>query len=143
MREEGVVRRAYADPLGFATFGIGHLIRRGPLRAEDFIRFGSLSHPATMAKVMRVFKRDLRPFEKAVRQAARRPLPQHKFDALVSLAFNIGVGAFTASTAARRMRAMAGEAMVADGIRMWDRPSILEARREREAKLYTSGVYGL
>jgi lysozyme len=139
-REEGVIRWAYADPLGFATFGIGHLIRRGPLRAEDFVKYGSRAHPATMRKVMRVFRSDLKPFEKAVRRAAGRRLPQHKFDALVSLAFNIGVGGFEGSTVARLLRER--ERGIGEAIRMWDNPAMLRARRDREVALFQRADYG-
>lgn len=140
-REEGVVPYAYPDPLGFATAYIGHLIRRGPLRQEDFVKYGSRAHPATMKQVMTVFRRDLKPFEKAVRKAVGRWLPKWKFDALVSLAFNIGTAGFTNSTAAKRVSDKAGEKAVAEAIMMWDTPSILINRRRREVRLYTTGQY--
>lgn len=41
---------------------------------------------------------DLKRFEAAVSKAVQVPLNQHQFDALVSLTYNIGVGAFQRST---------------------------------------------
>lgn len=134
---------AYNDPAGFATFGVGHLIARRPVNALDRLRFGTKARPSSRAKVMRVFNRDLKPFEAAVRMAAGRELPQHKFDALVSLAFNIGLGGFTGSTAARLCREKAGDENVGDAFLLWDNPSILRPRRERERRLYVDGRYGL
>jgi lysozyme len=140
MREEGVVPYAYRDPIGLVTFGVGHLVqpRHTTITALDRLRYGTKADPKPK-KAVRVFRRDARKFEKAVRWAAQRKLPQHKFDALVSLAFNIGVGGFTESTVARRVRAR--EKGVGEAIRMWDQPSILKPRREREVRLYQDGVY--
>ncbi|ALR01593.1 lysozyme [Xylella fastidiosa] len=44
-------------------------------------------------------------FEPAVRRYVRVPLKQHQFDALVSLSFNIGTGAFHRSTLLRKLNA--------------------------------------
>ncbi len=137
-REEGIVLHAYNDPAGHATFGVGHLIHLGPCTAADFRAWGSKSNPKTPAFAMQVLGWDLKRYEATVREAVGRRLPQHKFDALVSLAFNIGTAGFAGSTAARRVRAKAGNASV---ILMWDNPSILRPRREREALLYRTGQY--
>lgn len=140
MREEGIVPYAYADPIGLATFGVGHLIipRHRGVNALDRLRYGTKDHPK-VEKAGRVFTRDLRPFQRAVRKAAGRKLPQHKFDALVSLAFNIGAGAFADSTVARLVKTR--QVGVGRAILMWDHPAILLGRREREVKLYQTGAY--
>ncbi|WP_230951259.1 lysozyme, partial [Xylella fastidiosa] len=44
-------------------------------------------------------------FEPAVRRYVRVPLKQQQFDALVSLSFNIGAGAFHRSTLLKRLNA--------------------------------------
>jgi len=44
-------------------------------------------------------------FARAVKRCAPVPMYQHEFDAFVSLAYNIGEGAFCNSTAARKLRA--------------------------------------
>lgn len=138
MREEGVIPYAYNDPVGFATFGVGHLIARRPVNALDRLRYGTKDRPKPK-KAVKVFVRDLEAFEAAVRKAAGRVLPQHKFDALVSLAFNIGAGGFLTSTVARRVHAR--QPKVGEAILMWDNPSILRPRREREVELYQHGRY--
>lgn len=43
-------------------------------------------------------KHDLKIFEHAVNNAVKVPLKQNQFDALVSLTYNIGTGAFKNST---------------------------------------------
>jgi lysozyme len=44
---------------------------------------------------------DVQKFEGALRQCVRVPLHQHEYDAFLSLAYNIGSGAFCASTLVR------------------------------------------
>ena len=44
------------------------------------------------------FKHDLAKFEKTVNESVTVPLTQNQFDALVSLTYNIGSGAFKNST---------------------------------------------
>ncbi len=142
IREEGVVPYAYNDPAGHATFGVGHLIHLGRVTLADAENWGTKIRPSSMRRVNRVLRRDLKKYEAAVRLAVGRRLPQHKFDALVSLAFNIGIGAFLWSTVAQRVRVKAGNAKVAEGIRMWNQPAMLKPRREREVLLYRTGQYG-
>lgn len=143
-REEGFVPFAYNDPAipTNATFGVGHMLHPGPVTLRDRLRYGTPKHPRRR-KANRMFKRDLREFERAVREAVGRRLPQHKFDALVSLAFNIGIGGFKGSTAARRVREQAGEFLICAAIEMWDVPAMLADRRRRECDLYANGHYHL
>lgn len=58
-------------------------------------------------------------------------MEQHQFDALVSLCFNIGPGAFAGSTVAKRLKAgdIAG---VAEAILMWNKPAAIISRRQGE-----------
>lgn len=144
MRQEGVVRYAYNDSAGHATFGVGHLIHRGPVTDADRRRWGTPGNPAPMSLVLRTFDKDIRQYEQAVREGVRRRLPQHRFDACVSLAFNIGTGGFKSSTVARELRSkkrgFVGRA--GDAFLLWKRPPELIARRRRERRLFLRGDYG-
>lgn len=71
-----------------ATIGYGHLIKPG----EDF-RGG-----ITEAQAIDLLRADLANAERAVRDNITVPLLQNQYDALVSLAYNIGNGAFAHST---------------------------------------------
>jgi lysozyme len=63
---------------------------------------------------------DVRQFEGALRQCVRVPLHQHEYDAFLSLAYNIGSGAFCGSTLVRMLNA--GDYRGAcDQILRWDR----------------------
>ena len=46
---------------------------------------------------------DVRKFEGALRTCVKVPLHQHEYDAFLSLAYNIGSGAFCASTLVRKL----------------------------------------
>lgn len=153
IREEGSIPYAYEDPdhgphgnlKGWATFGVGHLIEpkhRG-VTAADRKKWGSKQNPKP-ALVRPTLKDDLKDFERAVRVAVKPALRQHEFDALVSLAFNIGIGGFTSSTVVRELNKGRGEGnfrRAADAILRWDNPAMLRPRREREKHLFLTGQY--
>lgn len=71
-----------------ATIGYGHLIKPG----EDF------SKGLTEKEAMDLFHQDVRAAENAVRNYIDVPISQNKFDALVSLTYNIGAGGLKEST---------------------------------------------
>ena len=68
-------------------------------------------------------------------------LTQNQFDALVSLVFNIGIGAFRRSTARRLIVANANDPAIGAAIRKWNRakgrvlPGLV-TRRSDESQLY-------
>jgi lysozyme len=63
---------------------------------------------------------DVQKFEGALKQCVRVPLHQHEYDAFISLAYNIGPGAFCASTLVRRLNAGEYAAACAEILR-WDK----------------------
>ncbi len=140
IREEGVRDYAYNDSEGHATFGVGHLLHRGPVTAADRAKWGTKTHPKPRSLAFKVFREDVAKYEKAVRQTVGRRVSQHQFDAMVSLCFNIGTGGFSKSTVAR-MSQKRKRKQAADAFLMWDNPSVLRPRRERERRLFLSGKY--
>lgn len=144
---EGVIPYAYADSRGFATAWIGHLIRQGPVRAEDYARWGSKAHPADHARILRFFRDvDLVPYEKVVDDAIRArvksghgTLSPSQRGAAVSLTFNVGTGGFAGSTVAKLIRSGAPTRQVADAFMAWDRPREILGRRKSERDQYATG----
>lgn len=139
--EEGFVPWAYNDPANHATFGVGHLLHRGPVTASDRAGWGTKAQPKPRALVERVLREDLAGrYEPALREAVKKPLKPHQFDALLSLCFNIGTGGFKQSTVVRRLNE--GDfAGAADAILMWSKPAILMPRRRRERELFLNAKY--
>ncbi len=87
---EGLRTRAYRCPAGVWTIGYGST---GPQ-----VKDGMAVSPEQAEAILRA---DLVRFEAAVRRHAL-PASQNQYDALVSLAFNIGVAAFARSSLVRR-----------------------------------------
>ena len=79
--------KAYHCPTGILTIGYGHT---GPDVHEDQV----IDQDTATVLMMD----DLTKVEKCINDHVIVPLSQNQFDALVSLTFNIGCGAFTTST---------------------------------------------
>jgi lysozyme len=142
--QEGVRRYAYNDSAGHATFGVGHLLHRGPVTERDRQRWGTPQHPKPLSLVYEVLADDLRKYETGVHHSVGRRMWQHRFDACVSLAFNIGVAGFDSSTVARELRrARKGFGRrAADAFLLWRNPPELLPRRKRERALFLHKRYG-
>src|SRR6478609_4928710 len=95
---EGVRNTAYQDSVGVWTIGVGHTAARGAPIPKKGLTISDAEVDATLA-------RDLVHFEEKVLGAVKVPLNQNQFDALVSLCFNIGEGAFAKSTLVRKLNA--------------------------------------
>ena len=85
---------------------------------------------------------DLKKFEAAVNNAVKIPLNQNQFDALVSLAYNIGTNAFSKSTLVKKLNANDIRG-AADQFDVWvnaggKRMQGLVNRRAREKALFIS-----
>lgn len=96
---EGVRLKAYPDPATGGepwTIGVGHTSVAGPPKVYQGLTI-------TAAECDEILSRDLATFEAAVSKAVTAPLNQNQFDALVSLAFNIGAGAFARSTLVKKL----------------------------------------
>lgn len=89
--EEGFVDHVYLDgpdhKTGNPTIGFGHLKRPGEIFPDRITREEGLA----------LFRSDIARFEQAVNDIGVE-LTQNQFDALVSFAFNVGVGSFVSST---------------------------------------------
>lgn len=98
---EGVRLEAYPDPATGGepwTVGVGHTSAAGPPKVVKGMTI-------TADECDQILARDLATFEAAVSNAVTVPLNPNQFDALVSLAFNIGAGNFGKSTLLRQLNA--------------------------------------
>ena len=97
-RHEGLKLDAYRCPAGIWTIGYGHTTAAGAPAVTAGSRI-------TRQEAEDILRSDLGKFERAVLDAVTVPLSQPQFDALVSLCFNIGPGAFAKSTLVRVLNA--------------------------------------
>ncbi len=127
-RFEGLKLKSYLCPANVWTIGYGST---GPHVRQGIV--------ITEMEAEALLLKDVARFEKAVNAAAKSP-NQHQFDAMVSLAFNIGIRAFQESTLLKKHNA-GDHAEAADQFLRWNRAgrSVLPGltrRRAQERGLY-------
>ena len=137
-RFEGLEVQSYRDVAGIWTIGYGHT---GP-EVGPGMRISE-------GEAEQLLARDLERFEEGVAGAVTAPITQAQFDALVSLSYNIGVGAFRRSTALRRLNKGDFEG-AAEAITWWNKATVngrkrpvlgLTRRRAAEAALFLQDVH--
>ena len=110
---EDLVLTAYDDGVGIWTIGYGTTVYPNGIRVKR-------GDTCTKAQAVSFFQHDLRRFEVAVNQAVKVVLNQNQFDALVSLAYNIGEAAFKGSTLVKQLNAGNSKA-AADQFTVWNK----------------------
>lgn len=106
---EGFVPKPAPDPVGHCTVGYGHLLHRGACTADDYADtwIEGQKNPGVLSKdeATRLLKKDLTQFALDVREATTtwNQLKQHERDALISFAYNVGIGAYEDSTLLRKL----------------------------------------
>lgn len=140
MKHEGVKLNAYPDPAtGGApwTIGVGHTSAAGAPKVVKGMKI-------TLRDAEDILSRDLKVFESAVNKAVKVPINQNEFDALVSLAFNIGASSFSKSTLVKRLNA-GDRKGAADQFLVWNKAAGkvmkgLTNRRQSERALFLKPV---
>ena len=106
---EGCRLTAYSCPAGVLTIGYGHTgadVRPGMTISRE--------------EALRLLQTDVDAVARQVAQlTAGTVLTQRQFDALVSLAFNIGTGALKTSTLLRKVKANPADPSIAGEFRRW------------------------
>jgi lysozyme len=90
--------KAYPDAGGRLTIGWGHLIQPG----EDWLKD---PRGITIDQAETLLSQDIARVESAIDSLVTVPLTANQRDALISLIFNIGIGAFSASTLLKKLNA--------------------------------------
>lgn len=123
-----------------ATIGYGHLIKNG----EDF------KNGISEAKATELLRADIATAERAVRDNITVPLSQNQFDALTSLAYNIGSKNFANSTVVKYVNNPNFHSSVYPNLesawKAWNRSqgeisNGLINRRQNEWDMYNQGIY--
>ncbi|WOE33064.1 MULTISPECIES: lysozyme [unclassified Acinetobacter] len=95
---EGKRLQAYDDGVGIWTIGFGTTIYPNGQKVKK-------GDTCTEAQAKQYMRNDLKVFEQTVNDAVTIVLTQNQFDALVSLTYNIGSGAFKNSTLLKKLNA--------------------------------------
>ena len=89
---EGCKLEAYTCPAGIWTIGYGH--------TDSNVTSGTI---ISQEQADKLFNQDIKKFEKGVGQMVKVIINQNQFDALVSFAFNLGLGALQNSTLLKKL----------------------------------------
>lgn len=132
---EGKRLVAYDDGVGVWTIGFGTIKYPSGNRVKK-------GDTCTLEQAKEYMRHDLIEFEHAVNSSVKAPLNQNQFDALVSLAYNIGSSAFKSSTLVKKLNAGDYQG-AADQFNVWinaggKRMQGLVNRRDREKLLFLS-----
>ena len=132
---EGKRLVAYDDGVGVWTIGFGTTVYPNGVKVKK----GDI---CTEAQAKEFMKHDLIQFKHTVNESVKVPLNQNQFDALVSLAYNIGSSAFKSSTLVKKLNTGDYQG-AADQFDVWinaggKRMQGLVNRRDREKLLFLS-----
>lgn len=128
-RFEGCRLIAYRCPAGVWTIGYGHTkgVHEGQKITQD--------------EADRMLETDLVYYEQMTCMMVEQPIGEYQMDALVSMAYNCGVGALRKSTLLKLVNANPNDPHIRDAFMMWNKAggkvlAGLVKRREAEANLY-------
>ncbi|MGQ7243695.1 lysozyme [Salinicola sp. V024] len=134
IKRESVELTAYRDVAGVWTIGVGHT-------GSDVCDGLTI----TYERAIELLHADIERFEHAVNSSIDVYLEQHEFNALVSLAFNIGVHAFNTSTVVRLINS--GDFLgAADAFLMWRKAGgrvvqgLINRRKDERAQFLGVGL---
>ncbi len=138
---EGCKLKAYLCPAGIPTIGVGHT---KTVTLADVKRGKTI----TQTEADRLLTLDLAEFEKGVAKLVKVPLSDNQFGALVSFAFNVGLGAFSGSTLLKKINGKAPIIEIGKSWLQWDKARVkgvltplrgLTIRRQAEFDLFRNG----
>ena len=132
---EGKRLVAYDDGVGVWTIGFGTIKYPNGVRVKK-------GDTCTLDQAKEYMRHDLIEFEHTVNSSVKVPPNQNQFDALVSLAYNIGSNAFKSSTLVKKLNTGDYQG-AADQFNVWvnaggKRMQGLVNRRDREKLLFLS-----
>lgn len=107
-QHEGYSGKAYDDGVGVQTIGFG--------TTEGVKPGDTITPPKALARALS----DVQQYEGAIKRCVTVPLHQYEYDAMISLAYNVGTGAFCGSTLVRKVNA-GDYAGACTEILRWDR----------------------
>ncbi len=128
-----------------ATIGYGHLISKDEWnRSSDIYKSG-----ITEDQARKLFEEDLVPFVNGVDAKVTADISRNQFDALVILAFNIGLGNFGRSSVLKLVNnpaAQTGYSTLEAAWKAWNKSQgkVMQGlinRRNAEWKIYADNVY--
>lgn len=133
---EGFKSRPYLCPSGIPTIGYGNTYY------PDGMKVKISDPPVNENQANELLKNILSKFESGVSQCLTKSINQNQFDALVSFAFNIGLGNFKKSTLLKKVNINPVDPTIKNEFLRWNKSggkvlNGLIRRRESEYSLYS------
>jgi lysozyme len=134
---EGLSLKPYLCPAKIPTIGYGNTFY------EDGKAVTMADAPITKERAISLFLGIIEPFEEQVSRLLKKAVNQQQFNALVSFAYNVGVGAFGNSTLLKKVNANPNDPTIRDEFMKWVKVNGavftgLVNRRKAESDMYFS-----
>ena len=134
---EGFNSKPYLCPAKLATIGYGNTYYNSGKKVT------LLDKEITEQEAFSLFKSIADKYAKQVSKLVSYPITQNQFNALVSLAYNIGIGNFSKSTLLKKVNINANDLSIKDEFLRWNKVNKIPVkgltnRREYEADIYFS-----
>lgn len=131
---EGCKLKSYLCPAKVWTIGYGSTFYADGTKVEA-------GQTISQETANELFLNVLKGFVSGVERSITSKLTQNQFDALVSIAYNIGLGAFRKSTLLKKVNANPNDPTIANSFKAWNKAGgkVLKGlvnRREAEVALY-------
>lgn len=131
---EGLKLQAYQDSVGIWTIGYGNINYENGTKVKK-------GDKITQERADQLFKYFADRFAGQVDAAITKTVTQNQFNSMVSLAYNIGIGAFQKSTLLRKINSNPNDPTIKNEFLKWvnaggRKIQGLVNRREKEAKVY-------
>lgn len=131
---EGLELNAYKDSAGIPTIGYGNITYIDGSRVK-------MGDKITQEKADEIFKYYADKFANQVDAVVTATVNQNQFNAMVSLAYNIGIGAFSKSTLLKKVNSNSCDTSIKTEFMKWvnaggKKIQGLVNRREKEAQVY-------
>lgn len=135
-RYEGFRPEPYLDAVGVPTIGYGFTYYPNGKKVT------MNDNPISTSFALELLKEIVKPFENVVNSVSEN-LNQNQFDALVSFSYNVGIGALTKSTLAKKVKVNPKDESISYEFSRWNKAggrvlAGLTRRRKEEAELYFS-----
>jgi len=132
---EGLILHPYLDQVKVPTIGYGSTYYL------DGRRVTMIDKSITKKEAYDMFKEIADRFAKAVKKGLKKEVNQNQFNALVSLAYNIGTGAFLGSTLLGKVNVNPNDPSINFEFKRWNKAggqvlNGLSKRRNQESEIY-------
>jgi lysozyme len=127
---EGLKLKPYLDTQGVPTIALGNTYYL------DGKKVTMKDKPLTIREAYKLGRVISDNFAKKVNELLKKEVTQNQFNALVSLAYNIGINGFAKSTVLKRVNINPNDPTIKSAFMMWTKNKELIGRRKSEVEQY-------